>query len=89
MISGAPLSPKNDDGLDRYREKRSASRTPEPFGSGATTGRGPLIFVVQKHAARRLHYDLRLQMGNVLQSWAVPHGPSLNPTDKRPPVISA
>lgn len=84
MISGAGLSPKtSNDGLDRYRAKRSAGRTPEPFGSGAGSSAGPLIFVVQKHAARRLHYDLRLQMGNVLQSWAVPHGPSLNPGDKR------
>ena len=87
MISGAGLSPKRQDDLERYRRKRSAGRTPEPFGSGAPNkppwGRGPLIFVVQKHAARRLHYDVRLQMGNVLQSWAVPHGPSLKPGDKR------
>ncbi|HEX9637275.1 MAG TPA: DNA ligase D [Acidobacteriota bacterium] len=67
--------------LRRYREKRSAARTPEPFG-GATVFR-PGLFVVQKHSARRLHHDLRLEHGGTLRSWAVPHGPSPNPADKR------
>ena len=67
--------------LDAYRTKRSADRTPEPFGSHtASTGR---LFVVQHHAARNLHFDLRLEMEGVLRSWAVPKGPSPNPQDKR------
>jgi bifunctional non-homologous end joining protein LigD len=66
--------------LDEYRRKRSPDRTPEPFGGGA--GR-PGIFVVQKHAATRLHYDLRLEWDGALKSWAVPRGPSPDPAEKR------
>jgi bifunctional non-homologous end joining protein LigD len=56
-------------------------RTPEPQG-GETATEG-WLFVVQKHAARRLHYDLRLQFGEVLKSWAITRGPSLDPADRR------
>jgi bifunctional non-homologous end joining protein LigD len=68
------------DPLGRYRAKRSAESTPEPFSSGV--GR-PLLFVIHKHAARRTHYDLRLEWGGTLKSWAVPKGPSLDPSQKR------
>src|SRR5512134_3192951 len=69
------------DTLERYREKRRFDRTAEPEGAGrASDGR---LYVVQKHAARRLHYDLRLQLGGTLKSWAVTRGPSLDPADRR------
>jgi len=76
----ASKAPKPDL-LSAYRAKRSPDRTPEPFG-GADGGPGKL-FVVHKHAARRLHYDLRLEMEGVLRSWAVPKGPSYDTHDKR------
>ena len=74
-------------GLEKYRGKRDAERTPEPFGEerperalAAGAWRG---FVVQQHAARRMHWDLRLEIDGVLVSWAVPKGPSLDPAEKR------
>jgi bifunctional non-homologous end joining protein LigD len=68
--------------LDKYHEKRNFERTPEPQAEQAAGGPGRL-YVIQKHAARRLHYDLRLELQGALKSWAVPKGPSLDPSQKR------
>ncbi|MEJ2204429.1 MAG: DNA ligase D [Gemmatimonadota bacterium] len=75
------MTPSRDERLAPYREKRTASRTPEPFGGEVVVGGS--VFVVQKHAARALHWDLRLELEGVLLSWAVPKGPSPNQADKR------
>ncbi len=69
-------------GLKDYTEKRKFGQTPEP-PPGLPRKHPRLIFVVHKHAARALHYDLRLELNGVLKSWAIPKGPSLDPTVKR------
>jgi bifunctional non-homologous end joining protein LigD len=84
----APQTSSNlvDEQLERYREMRDFSKTAEPSGkerAAATAKTGALPFVIQKHAATRLHYDFRLGLDGVLKSWAVTKGPSYVPGDKR------
>jgi bifunctional non-homologous end joining protein LigD len=69
--------------LAEYSAKRRFQATPEPGPAFTQARRGPLLFVVQKHSATRLHYDLRLELDGVLKSWAVPRGPSLDRSEKR------
>lgn len=68
--------------LEKYDAKRDFNKTPEPRGEVARSGER-LSFVIQKHAAKKLHYDFRLELDGTLKSWAIPKGPSLDPKDKR------
>ncbi|HEU4681291.1 MAG TPA: DNA ligase D [Gemmatimonadales bacterium] len=80
---------RESDPLAAYRAKRALERTPEPSGSrqGNSASMAGGLFVVHKHAARNLHFDLRLEMDGVLRSWAVPKGPSYDTADKRLAVM--
>ncbi len=69
--------------LAEYAAKRTFGATPEPAPANVPARSGPLLFVVQQHAARRMHFDFRLECEGVLKSWAVPKGPALDPSQKR------
>jgi bifunctional non-homologous end joining protein LigD len=74
--------------LTTYAAKRSFKDTPEPAPAERKGARGPLLFVVQQHSARRLHFDFRLELDGVLKSWAVPKGPAIAPGEKRLAVMT-
>src|SRR5450631_1474245 len=79
---------KADLPFDEYRAKRDFSRTAEPPPGESEAETGPLTFVVQKHAARRLHYDFRLEVDGVLKSWPIPNGPSYTHGERRLAVMT-
>lgn len=72
-----------DGALDDYLAKRDVSGTPEPAGGGEVESDDRPVFVVQEHDASSHHFDVRLQVGDVLRSWAVPKGPSTDPSERR------
>jgi bifunctional non-homologous end joining protein LigD len=80
-VAARRAEPPTAGNLARYHAKRDFARTSEPKGAADVEPGGR--FVVQKHAARRLHYDLRLELGPTYKSWAVTRGPSFDPKDKR------
>ena len=69
--------------LEKYRQKRNFKLSPEPKGRSKTKHKRSLLYVIQKHRASQLHYDFRLEWDGVLLSWAIPKGPSLDPSVKR------
>lgn len=69
--------------LEKYRQKRDFKISPEPRGNKTSGEQGTLLYVIQKHRASHLHYDFRLAWNGVLLSWAIPKGPSLDPSVKR------
>lgn len=73
---------KEEDPLKEYKEKRDLKKTPEPF-TGEKISPDKPKFVIQKHNARNLHYDFRLEVNGVLKSWAIPKGPSTDPGQRR------
>lgn len=73
--------------LAKYTKRRNVKRSKEPKGQVANS-RGSPAFVVQQHAARAMHYDLRLEVDGVMKSWAIPKGPSLNPRNRRLAVLT-
>src|SRR5512142_1744219 len=81
------MTPSGRSSLEDYRRKRDPARTPEPFGPEAASPLDAALpgprFVVQKHWARALHYDFRLELDGTLKSWAVPKGPSTHVEEKR------
>jgi len=72
--------------LTEYKKKREFDNTPEPEAKKKTSGQ-KLKFVVQRHDATQLHYDFRLEVDGILKSWAVPKGPSMNPSEKRLAIL--
>ena len=76
-------APAPSTALARYHARRDFTRTPEPAGTVGPPTKGALQYVIHKHWATRLHYDLRLELDGTMHSWAVPKGPSLDPRDKR------
>jgi bifunctional non-homologous end joining protein LigD len=78
----------SESSLEQYRAKRDFSRTAEPPPAAVAPRTGPLTFVVQKHAARRLHYDFRLEVDGVLKSWPIPNGPSYTHGERRLAVMT-
>lgn len=87
MSNNADGSSSNDGKLEDYKQKRDFERSEEPDGGSSEGARGAArdrpLFVIQKHDASTLHYDIRLEVDGVLKSWAVPKGPSTDPSDKR------
>jgi bifunctional non-homologous end joining protein LigD len=83
VVTAAPSAAPDEGRLRAYREKRDFTRTAEPSGQQEVAPSTRPRFVIQKHAARRLHYDFRLELNGTFKSWAVARGPSLDPADKR------
>ena len=75
--------PSSKQALEKYQAKRDFTVTAEPRGHQPVAAAKRLRYVIQKHAATRLHYDFRLELNGTFRSWAVTRGPSLNPADKR------